>query len=57
MSKDTRPAPVRLTKKSLYILEKIKAVSDGTMKKSEAIEEALSKEFSLFSYMYDEERK
>jgi hypothetical protein len=57
MSKDTRPAPVRLTKKSLYILEKIKAVSDGTMKKSEAIEEALSKEFSLFSYMYDEEVK
>ena len=55
MSKDTRPAPVRLTKKSLYILEKIKAVSDGTVKKNEAIEEALSNEYSLFSYMYDQE--
>lgn len=55
MKKDDRPAPVRLTKKSLFILDKLKAVNDKAVK-AQAIESALSKSYPLFSELYRKDK-
>ena len=54
MKKDNRPAPVRLTKKSLFILDKLKSVNDRAVK-AKAIESALSDSYPLFSELYIKE--
>jgi hypothetical protein len=51
--KENRPPPVRLSKKSLFILEKLKAVN-GRAVKAKAIEAALSDSYPLFSKLYNE---
>lgn len=53
--KDDRPAPMRQTRKSLYILDKVSVVSDNDIVKNRVIEEALSSEYPLFSEMYDKD--
>jgi len=55
--KDDRPSPVRLSNKSLFILEKLKVVNNGTLNKCRAIEDSLCKDYPLFSEMYDKENK
>tara|TARA_R100000655_G_C2981286_1_gene191858 strand:- start:1301 stop:1480 length:180 start_codon:yes stop_codon:yes gene_type:complete len=55
--KDNRPSPVRLSKKSLFILEKVKVINDGIINKAGVIETALCNEYPLFAKMYDKEKK
>ena len=54
---DNRPAPVRLTKKSLYILESLKAANSGNINKAQIIESALCKEYLLLSKIWENENK
>ena len=54
--KDDRPAPVRLTNKSLFILDNLKKVQKKVVK-NKIIEEALSQAYPLFSEIYNKEQK
>jgi hypothetical protein len=54
--KDERPAPVRLTKKSLFIIDKVKIVNDNKINKSKTIEDALVEKYPLFNEMYKNNR-
>ena len=56
-NKDNRPSPVRLSKKSLFILEKVKVINDGIINKAGEIEKALCNAYPIFDEMYDKEKK
>lgn len=51
----TRPKQVRLTRKAQFILDKL-AIVQGNIKKNKVIEDALSKEYPLFSEIYNKDK-
>ncbi len=48
---------MRLSKKSLFILEKVKVINDGIINKAGEIEKALCNEYPIFDEMYKKDNK